>query len=266
MRTVCPVCREELTLSGHSYKCSHSHCFDIAKEGYVNLLRSNRAGENIGDNRSMALCRREVLSKGYYSSLSGTLCELIPNYKAGGELLDVCCGEGYYAACMAQALPSFGITGFDISKEMVRLAAKRKSRAEFFVANMTGIPVADKSFDVVTHLFAPFCSEEFSRVLKDDGVLFSIVSGENHLLELKNILYDTPYRNDEAQPEAKDFRLIEKVKISDKITLTSGEDIMSLLRMTPYYYHTPTEGLNRLSALSSLTTSVEFVIFVYRKG
>lgn len=266
MQIVCPVCREALTLSGNSYKCPNAHCFDVAKEGYVNLLRANKAGENIGDNRSMALCRRDILSKGYYSVLSGALCELIPKYKREGELLDVCCGEGYYTSRMAQSLPSFHISGFDISKEMVRLAAKRRSTARFFVANMTDIPVPAQSCDVVTHLFAPFCSEEFSRVLKDDGVLFSVVSGEKHLLDLKKILYDTPYVNDEAQPEAKDFRLEEKIKVGGEITLASSEDIMSLLRMTPYYYHTPTDGLNRLSALDSLTTAVEFVIFVYKKG
>ena len=54
--------------------------------------------------------------------------------------------------------------GFDISKEMVRLAAKR-GNAVTFVANMASIPVADESVDYCTHLFAPFNEKEFARVL-----------------------------------------------------------------------------------------------------
>lgn len=262
----CPVCRAAFSRLGNSYICEKKHCFDLAREGYVNLLRGGRAGSDIGDNRSMALCRRDVLSKGYYGALSRMLCEVIPAYKAGGDLLDVCCGEGYYADCMADALASFSVSGFDISKEMIRLAAKRNCNAQFFVANMTDIPVADNSVDVITHLFAPFCSGEFARVLKDDGVLFSVVSGERHLFELKEVLYDTPYLNDEAEPDAIDFKLVKKIKVNDRITLGCRDDIMSLLKMTPYYYHTPTEGLNRLSALTTLSTTVEFVIFVYKKG
>lgn len=266
MHVICPVCREKLFVCGGSYKCSNAHCFDIAKEGYVNLLRANKAGENIGDNRSMALCRRDVLSKGYYAALSNALCKLIPQHKVHGELLDICCGEGYYTACMAEALSDFDISGFDISREMVRLAAKRKCRAGFFVANMTDIPAENQQFDVLTHLFAPFAAEEFARVLKDDGVLFSVVSGEKHLWELKKVLYDTPYFNDEAPPPADSFTLVDTIKIKDTITLKSNEDIMALLKMTPYYYHTPTKGLERLSALDTLNTTVEFVIFVYKKG
>lgn len=265
MQLLCPVCKEKLNKKDRSYICDKCHCFDIAKEGYVNLLRSNKSGENIGDNRDMALSRREFLSKGYYSVLAETLAGLISNYKDSGELLDICCGEGYYSSYFAENLAKISVSGFDISKEMIRLAAKRKSKAEFFVANMTDIPVADKSFDIVTHLFAPFCSSEFSRVLKDDGVLFSVVSGENHLYSLKKVLYDKPYLNDEQPPYAEDFVLIDKIKAGNTIRLESNEDIFSLLKMTPYYYHTPTEGLDKLSRLSSLETEIDFAIFVYKK-
>lgn len=265
MDLLCPVCKKNLVPSGKSLVCADSHCFDIAKEGYVNLLRSGKAGELIGDNRDMALSRRDFLSKGYYAALAGKLCELIPLYKTAGELLDVCCGEGYYTAMMAQRLGGFSVTGFDISKEMIRLAAKRKSPASFFVANMTAIPIPDASCDVVTHLFAPFCAPEFHRVLRDDGVLFSVVSGAEHLYSVKEALYDKPYRNDEEQPEANGFALTEKVKVSSEITLETNEDIRALWQMTPYYYHTPAEGLKKLEALDRITTKTEFVIFVYRK-
>ena len=76
-------------------------------------------------------------------------------------LLDICCGEGYYTSAMG-AVPGVDAYGFDLGKEMVRLAAKRGD-ATYFVANMKDIPVADGAFDMVTELFAPFNAREFDR-------------------------------------------------------------------------------------------------------
>ena len=73
-------------------------------------------------------------------------------------LLDICCGEGYYTSAMG-AVPGVDAYGFDLGKEMVRLAAKRGD-ATYFVANMKDIPVADGAFDMVTELFAPFNERE----------------------------------------------------------------------------------------------------------
>lgn len=266
MLKLCPVCRGVLRQNGKAYQCENSHSFDIAKEGYVNLLLSNKAGENVGDNREMALSRRRLLSNGYYSVLAEGLCGLISSLCSGGELLDICCGEGYYSSVFAEKLTGFGVSGFDISKEMIRLAAKRKCRADFFVANMTDIPLPDKSIDAAVHLFAPFCADEFSRVLKDGGLLFSVIPGERHLYGLKELLYEKPYLNDEQPPEANGFHIVKKVKFGNVITLTDSEDIMALLKMTPYFYHTPTSGLDRLSKIGTLTTETDFAVTVFAKG
>ncbi len=213
---LCPVCNSQLERIDNSYRCPSSHSFDISKEGYVNLLVSSKAGDKTGDNKDMAKNRRKVLSAGYYELLAKGLVEKIKRHYTNADLLDICCGEGYYSAFVAEKLPEMNVYGFDLSKEMVRLAAKRKSRACFFVANMKKIPVADESFDVVMHLFAPFNSAEFARILKKDGMLISVVSGERHLLRLKEILYDRPYLNDEVPPDAPDFELTEKIKLSEK--------------------------------------------------
>ncbi|MBQ2759587.1 MAG: methyltransferase domain-containing protein [Clostridia bacterium] len=262
---LCPVCNAPLERVDNSYKCQSSHSFDISKEGYVNLLTSSKAGDKTGDNKDMAKNRCKVLSAGYYELLACGLVEKIKSLYTNGELLDICCGEGYYSAFAAEKLPGINVYGFDLSKEMIRLAAKRKSRAQFFVANMKKIPFADESFDVVLHLFAPFNSAEFARVLKKDGMLISVVSGERHLFGLKEVLYDNPYINDEAPPDAPEFVLSEKIKLCGKISIDSAEDILSLLKMTPYYYHTPSSGLERIEKYSSLETETEFVLFVYRK-
>ncbi len=264
-KLICPKCKGKLIPSGKSLICENSHCFDFAKEGYVNLLLSNKNGSLIGDNRDMALSRRDFLNKGYFVPLAEALLkELNESDSPVPRVLDICCGEGYYSSYLKERSDG-EFLGFDISKEMVRLAAKRKSDIIFFVANMTDIPVADNSIDFAFHLFAPFYEKEFLRVLNKGGKLISATPGKRHLYSLKEVLYDFPYENDEAPPGTEHLRFIDQKKVKSIINLESHEDIVSLFKMTPYYYHTSDECKNRLESLDTLETEIEFCLNIYQK-
>lgn len=258
---ICPVCGMPLEFQDHVARCGRGHCFDIAREGYVNLLRSSKSGDLIGDDKASARCRRDFLNKGYYSALQSALCELFSDRQ--GNVLDICCGEGYYTSALAQN-PALSVFGFDISREMVRLAAKR-GHCRYFVANMAAIPVADGSMDYATHLFAPFQEASFARVLRSGGRLVTVIPGRKHLFGLKQALYDTPYENDEQLPQTATLKLIRTVKVTDQITLRSQEDIQAVFRMTPYYFHTSEKDKEKLLQLSRLDTPVEFVLAEYEK-
>jgi len=258
---ICPVCRESLTVEARTMSCASGHRFDLAKEGYVNLLRSSKSGDKIGDDKLSARSRRDFLNKGYYSLLKNTLTALFAD--KAGTVLDICCGEGYYTSALG-ANPNLQVYGFDISKEMVRLGAKR-GNAVFFVANMASIPVADASFDYAIHLFAPFQEQEFSRILKQGGRLYSVVPGSEHLLGLKNALYDTPYRNDEKLPSTEKLKLVGTTKVSGSVILESAEDIEAVFRMTPYYFHTSQKDKDKLRNIQTLETEISFVIGEYEK-
>lgn len=259
---ICPVCRQHLASAFGKYSCGRGHSFDIAKEGYVNLLRSSKSGDKMGDDKLSARCRRDFLNKGYYSPLMTALTDLFAD--KAGSVLDICCGEGYYTSCLAKN-ENLRVYGFDLSKEMVRLGAKRGGAA-YFVANLADIPVADGSFDYAVHLFAPFQEAEFLRILKSGGSLYTVVPGRYHLWGLKQALYDTPYENDEKLPETKQLRLVGQRKITSRITLASPEDIDAVFRMTPYYFHTSQKDKEKLAGLESLETDIEFVIGEYRKA
>ena len=215
----------------------------------------------MGDSRESARSRRDFLSKGYYSPLRDALTELFS--EKGGTVLDICCGEGYYTSALGEN-PALAVYGFDLSKEMVRMASKRGG-ASYFVANLAAVPVADASFDWAVHLFAPFHEREFARVLKPGGTLYSVIPGSRHLWALKAILYDKPYPNDEELPSASLLRLKGRRKISAEVTLRCPEDIEAVFRMTPYYYHTSQRDRDRLAGLTSLKTEIEFVIGAYER-
>ncbi len=263
---ICPVCSDVLKKEKSSYRCSSGHCFDIAKEGYVNLITGkHKSGDKMGDNKNMALSRKLFLEKGYFSVLKDEIIKIIRQHKNDGlTLCDICCGEGWYSDEIIKEIPC-RMYGFDLSKEMVRLAAKRKNGADYFVANLSRIPLTDSSIDVGFHLFAPFHEKEFSRIIKDDGIILTAVAGENHLFEIKEILYDKPYKNDEAPPETEKLILREKRKVSGKIELSSKEDIDALFRMTPYYYRTDEKDKIKLEKYEKLSVTVEFVIYIYSK-
>lgn len=252
---ICPVCGEKLNKGENSFTCKNKHCFDTAKEGYVNLLIGSKSGDKKGDSKDSARARHQLLSKGYYGCLKDYI-----RSKFQGRVLDICCGDGYY--------DDYGgaLYGFDISKEMVRLAAKahRAENYHYFAANLSAIPVESESFDTAIHLFAPFNEKEFSRVLKPGGRLYSVAGGENHLWEMKEILYDAPYKNDEQPPKTERLSLLSKTKISDRIAI-SGEDLKTLFSMTPYFYRTSQRDKAKLDDIEALTLTLEFIIFEYKK-
>lgn len=263
---ICPVCGSPLNKNEHTYSCKSNHSFDIAKEGYVNLLSAHKSGEKVGDNKEMAHSRRNFLSKGYYSVLADSVGNCLQKYCAAenAAVLDICCGEGYYTSCLATRF-NRNFYGFDISKNMIRLASKRKCQAEFFVANINSIPVKSESVDFAFHLFAPFHNDEFLRILKKEGILVTVIPGKNHLFGLKQALYEKPYYNDETPPKTQGFSIVEKLHVKSEITLDNYDDIMALFQMTPYFYHTPSKGMAKLEALSTLKTQIEFVLVVYKK-
>lgn len=261
---LCPVCKHPLLPGNGVATCDNGHCFNRAKEGYLNLLRSSRPGDSTGDPKAAARSRRDFLNDGYYSVLRDALVAMVEELVTEpSTLLDICCGEGYYTSALG-ALPQVEAYGFDLSKEMVRLAAKRGG-ATYFVANMKDIPLASGSCALATCLFAPSHERETARILRPGGELLAVVPGAQHLWGLKEILYATPYANDEALPRTEFLELIDTRKVSSVIELRTPQAIEAVFQMTPYYYRTRPEDHRKLNQLSTLATPVEFVIARYRK-
>lgn len=251
---ICPVCGGELFKDGMCLKCKNNHSFDFSKEGYVNLLTGSKSGDKRGDSKESARARRAFLEKGYYSFLKEEIGK-----RLCGTVLDICCGEGYYDEYDGE------LYGFDISKEMVRLAAKKNKSGKYFVGNLADIPIKNESIDTAIHLFAPFNGKEFSRVLKKDGKLFSVIPARNHLYEMKAIVYDEPYFNDEKAPVCEELEIVSKTEVTRK-TKIDAEDMKTLFSMTPYYYRTSEENKMRLNTVKSLELTFSFIIIEYKKN
>lgn len=251
-----------LNKTDRAFSCSDSHSFDIAKEGYVNLLTGkHKSGSLIGDNKDMAKSRRNFLEKGYYDFLAIRIAQII---KGMSNALDICCGEGYYTNLISQK-SGVNIKGFDISKEMIKLAAKKYRDNFFFVANIARIPVANESIDAAFQICAPCNEKEFARILRKDGIFISVVPEKRHLWELKELIYDTPYENNEDTSVYESLKLISSETISNRALLTSKDDIMNLFTMTPYYYRTSEKDIEKLRSAESLEITFEFDVRMFVK-
>jgi 23S rRNA (guanine745-N1)-methyltransferase len=267
----CPLCGEPLDRSDRVYRCPKGHSYDIAKEGYTYLLPPNQKHSSApGDDKGMAAARREFLSKGYYQPLLNTLCcQILSHSGDSPAILDTGCGEGYYTAGIYQALTAAGKTprmaGTDISKFILRYAAKREKSIEFAVASSYHLPLADDSVDILLNCFSPLALEEFRRVLRPGGWFFYVVPAADHLWELKQVLYEKPYPNEEKETPYEGFRYEAIVPVEDTITLASQADIHALFQMTPYYWKTPKAGTERLAAMKTLSTKIAFRVHVFQK-
>lgn len=263
---ICPVCKSEISLFERTYKCPNNHCFDLSKDGYVNLLMSQQSSlKRHGDDKLMVKARRDFLEKGYYNELRKTLCETLKEaLPENSAIIDVGCGEGYYTSEIAKS-SSFEIFGIDISKDALIYASKSVKNSRFAVASAFSLPFAENSADCVLSVFAPSAYEEFYRVLKNDGKLIKAIPLEEHLWELKCVLYKEPYKNKPEKRNDKLFRLISQKEIKYKINLTEKDDIGNLFKMTPYYYKTGREDAEKLLSLKSLEATVHFAVEIYEK-
>lgn len=265
MKLICPICGQQLNRADRSLLCPNRHSFDIARQGYVNLLTvQQKHSLNPGDTREQVLSRRAFLEAGFYRPILETLIETAKEFGITGPILDVGCGEGYYSAQLAAALGA-ELTGFDISKEAVRCAAAKYKGHTWLTATAAHIPVEDGSAGLLTSLFALTLPEEFSRVLADDGYYFQVLACQDHLLGLKAIIYpELKLKEKDSVPALPGFELVKSVPIRFTFTV-EGEQIRNLFSMTPHVFRIGKEGAQRLRSVRALTDTASCVLNIYRK-
>ena len=264
MKLLCPICGEPLDRIEKQYRCGNGHSFDLARQGYVNLLPvQQKRSLNPGDTREQVLGRRAFLESGCYEPISNALNETAKELGAAGPILDVGCGEGYYSARLARALDA-ELTGLDISKEAVRCAAAKYKGPQWLCGTAAHLPVEDGSAGVVTSLFALTVAEEFRRVLRPGGYFFQVLAAQDHLLGLKSIIYpELKLKEKNSVPEVPGFTLVKTVPIRFTFTV-EGEQVRNLLGMTPHVFRITKEGAARLAATHRLTDTASAVLNVYQ--
>ena len=119
-----------------------------------------------------------LLSFGFDRQWKRQLIEL-SGAGAGTRALDLACGTGDIAFGLAKR--GARSTGLDITVRMLQLARAKPGRASFLAGDMTSLPFADQSFDLVTTGYGirnvPRIEPaivEIHRVLRPGGLLLSL--------------------------------------------------------------------------------------------
>lgn len=276
---LCPVCKSRLIKDAPNrmYRCDNKHTYDIAKEGYVNLLMSNqKKSKNPGDSKEMVLARADFLNRGFYGPLSEKINELIaeclPKDRAYPiSIMDIGCGEGYYLTNLRESNDKKNIKakyyGIDVSKEAIKYAGKTDSECTWMVGNNFHIPVGDESVECMFSVFSPIEMEECKRVLKDNGFFIRVLPRPNHLIQLRNIIYsEVSFKESEVyQMETDDIDYIKECNVTFDMMLEK-EEILSLLKMTPHYWRTSAEKRQALDLYESLSVTVDMRIGIFQKS
>jgi Methylase involved in ubiquinone/menaquinone biosynthesis len=265
----CPICYLPFAQEQQVLHCPNGHAFDLAHEGYVNLLRKQLPG----DTKEMLLARRAVFSQGFYQPLSDTLHTLLLTHLRERATLptilrcfDAGCGEGYYLGRLHEALLATGINpvsmGCDISKEGIRLAAKRYPASFFQVANIKErLPLADQALDLLLDIFAPRNVAEFARVVAPGALLLIVIPGPHHIQQLRSTLHLLTIEEQKEQHVieqfASSFTLLTSEPVTYELTLPQ-EDLTRVVMMTPNYWHLTAEQRTQMAALSALKTTFDF--------
>lgn len=287
---ICPICQSPLIAAEKTWQCTNDkpHTFDVAKQGYVNLLPvQNKKSKNPGDTQDSIASRQRFLSANFYQPLRQTIMAICQPpvkqkpKKQSMNWLDIGCGEGYYTEGFISLEPT-QLIALDISKPAVMATAKRlkswkqanqTSQAQVFsmVASASQVPLVDNSMDIITSIFSPILPQEFNRLLNNSGVVIIAKPAENHLYQMRQELFDdvVPHDSDKFIEEMSPFfTLTNEQNVSYEIAV-NVEQLTDLVNMTPYTFRA--KASNRQALLEKcewegqMTLKVDFVIYQFSK-
>ncbi len=264
----CPLDGAPLRRRGSAWCCATGHSFDIASQGYINLLPvQQKRSRDPGDSKEMVAARRRFLNAGNYQPIADAVSRRVLADAAPDTTLcclDAGCGEGYYLRRLAAAGEGskLALQGLDISKWAVLSAAKQDNgatpQASWVVGSNANLPVLPRSLDRVLCLFGFPVYGEFARVLRPGGKLLLADAGPDHLRELREIIYPElkPERAAEtATPEGFSMHSADTVRYT--LELDSPAQIADLLIMTPHFFRASAEGRARAAALKALSLTLD---------
>jgi 23S rRNA (guanine745-N1)-methyltransferase len=256
----CPVCGDALAASDGSLRCEEGHSFDVARQGYVNLVPGP------ADSAAMVEAREAFLGAGHYGRLSEALAEEASGVEAPGVVVDVGAGTGHHLGRVLEALPGRVGLALDASPAALRRAARSHPRAAAIGADAwKPLPLRDGVAALVLSVFAPRNPPEMARVLTPGGAIVTATPTTRHLAELVGPLGLLSVPDDKA--DRLDVQLAPRFELADRRTVEyamflTGEEAAQLVLMGPSAWHIDEEGLaERIDGLPDpLTVTVSVTL------
>ena len=278
---VCPIDGSQLVPKDRSLICAQGHNFDLARQGYFNLLVvQHKASRDPGDTKEMVAARRRFLELGCYEAIANSIANLTEKHliKLGSSIhnpvtiLDAGCGEGYYldwlrAKAEGWQLTEAAIIGMDISKWAVQSAAKRDRQITWIVGSNARPPFLPNSIDLIICAFGFPSFDIFHRILKPLGKIIMVDPAPNHLVELRQLIYPELKSKPRSEPiQAERFDLIDSYNLTFKSKIETSQAVQDLFLMTPHYFRSPPTAKIAIAALQRLEFTVDVSFQVLLKA
>lgn len=250
----CPQCGpgSSLGLAGYCLRCPNGHSFDLARQGYANLL-GRREPAN-ADTPAMLAARGRVHSAGIF----GAVAERVAAQVAGRtRLLEVGAGTAYYLSRALGDDPGAVGVALDVSKAAARVAARTDARVAAVVADVwQPLPIQGYCLDAVLCVFAPRNLPEFARVLKPDGILVVVTPRPGHLSGLRDrhgLLQVPPDKAEQLATAASEFFELHDTRVLRHRVPVSAAQATDLIAMGPNAFHRVPEEVSAGSVTIDLT-------------
>ncbi|WP_225955788.1 putative RNA methyltransferase [Amycolatopsis lexingtonensis] len=261
----CSVCGDPIGLADRTLRCGNRHSFDLARQGYVNLLHA-RIPSGTADTADMVAARADFLASGAYRGLADELARVCA--EADDLVIDAGAGTGYYLARVLDASGAFGLA-LDVSAVALKRAARAHARLGAAVWNLwEPWPVGDEVASVVLNVFAPRNGPEFHRVLRPGGLLVVAAPAPDHLRELGDLVLAVDERKDERLDGTlgEYFGRTGRTEVRQEVEL-SPQQVRQVVGMGPAAFHLDRgDRRARLDALSEpQVVTVSFTVSTYRR-
>lgn len=264
----CPVCRLGLWLSDDSrlWACEAGHSFDVAREGYVNLLiATQRRSRQPGDSPEMVAARRRWLATGAYDPMTEAVAAAAAA-EPPGVVLDVGCGDGHHT----QAIRARTVLGIDLSKAAIAAAARSHAAGQYAVASAAEVPLDDGVVDVAVNIFGPVMAAELARVVRPGGRVVTAHPGPRHLEDLRSLVYAEARPHEVKAPlrnSSEWFAEESSDDVSWPLVVSDLSSLEDLFTMTPYRWHAPEDIHDRLAAAVAprFDSVADVVVTTYRR-
>jgi 23S rRNA (guanine745-N1)-methyltransferase len=240
----CPICSAAMGIvEQKSLICKNNHTFDLAKQGYVNLVTHPLATKY---DKELFESRKLIAESGFFEPLCQTIVELITKEGLYADrpikILDTGCGEGSHLSSIKEKLHSQKISevvgvGVDLAKEGILAAARSFSDLIWCVADLANSPFKDNTFDVVLNILSPSNYVEFNRLLSDSGIVIKVVPRKDYLKELRDVFFDESNKQSYSNQNIVErfnanFDSFDKQSLTYTFTLNPSL-LPHLIRMTP---------------------------------
>jgi 23S rRNA (guanine745-N1)-methyltransferase len=272
----CPHCRQPLSLEDRTLQCPHGHSFDVARQGYVNLLTGSVLRAN-ADSAAMVQARDRFLGAGHYDRLTDRIAALAAHALSGAQpadpggrisVLEPGAGTGHYLSRLLDRLPTARGIAADLSPAACRRAARAHDRLGAVVADTwAGLPVLDGGLDLIMVVFAPQNAAEFARMVRPGGLLLVAAAAPDHLAGIRAPLglldVRAGKRDRLTDTMAEWFDPVAAETVTDDLQLEPA-DLHDLVAMGPNAHHQAADLQRRIEGLPApvrVSCAVELTLF-----